>query len=97
MKKSVEGMIIDAKKIWWLKINRKQLRMTPADGATFPYLLKVKYTLNNLDYEKKKMVYWGEANINVGDKVIVTYDEKKTIKSIKLDKKIKEFVNEKIY
>ena len=87
MKKSVEGMIIDAKKIWWLKINRKQLRMTPADGATFPYLLKVKYTLNNLDYEKKKMVYWGNENINVGEKVIVTYDEKKPSKVLSLIKK----------
>lgn len=88
MKKgNIEGTIIDAKKIWWLKINKKQLRMTPADGATFPYLLKVKYTLNNLDYEKKKMVYWGNENINVGEKVIVTYDEAKPSKVLSLIKK----------
>ena len=88
MKKgNIEGIIIDAKKIWWLKINKKQLRMTPADGATFPYLLKVKYTLNNLDYEKKKMVYWGNENINVGEKVIVTYDEEKPSKVLSLNKK----------
>lgn len=88
MKKgNIEGIIIDAKKIWWLKINKKQLRMTPADGATFPYLLKVKYTLNNLDYEKKKMVYWGNENINVGKKVIVTYDEEKPSKVLSLNKK----------
>lgn len=61
--------------------------MTPADGATFPYLLKVKYTLNNLDYEKKKMVYWGNENINVGEKVIVTYDEEKPSKVLSLNKK----------
>jgi hypothetical protein len=88
MKKgNIEGTIIDAKKIWWLKINKKQLRMTPADGATFPYLLKVKYTLNNLDYEKKKMVYCGNENINVGEKVIVTYDEEKLSKVLSLNKK----------
>lgn len=88
MKKgNIEGTIIDAKKIWWLKINKKQLRMTPADGATFPYLLKVKYTINNLDYEKKKMVYWGNENINVGEKVIVTYDEEKPSKVLSLIKK----------
>lgn len=88
MKKgNIEGTIIDAKKIWWLKINKKQLRMTPADGATFPYLLKVKYTINNLDYEKKKMVYWGNENINVGEKVIVTYDEEKPLKVLSLIKK----------
>ena len=86
-KGNIEGTIIDAKKIWWLKINKKQLRKTPADGATFPYLLKVKYTLNNLDYEKKKMVYWGESNINVGDKVIVTYDKEKPSKVLSLIKK----------
>jgi len=88
MKKgNIEGTIIDAKKIWWLKINKKQVRMTPASGATFPYLLKVRYTLNNLDYEKKKMVYWGDANINVGDKVVVTYDEEKPSKVLSLIKK----------
>lgn len=88
MKKgNIEGTIIDAKKIWWLKINKKQLRMTPADGATFPYLLKVKYTINNLDYEKKKMVYWENENINVGEKVIVTYDEEKPSKVLSLIKK----------
>ena len=88
MKKgNIEGTIIDVKKIWWLKINKKQLRMTPADGATFPYLLKVKYTINNLDYEKKKMVYWGNENINVGEKVIVTYDEEKPSKVLSLIKK----------
>jgi len=83
---NAEGTIIKASKLWWIKINTKSFRTSPLDGATFPYLIKVKYNINNIDYIKNKLVYWGNENIQTGDKVIITYDENKPSKILKLSK-----------
>ena len=85
-KYSVEGTIISVKKIWWIKINMKTFRKSYLDGATFPYLIKVKYKINDIDYEKNKIVYWKNEAINVFDKVIVVCDENKPL-NIRLFKK----------
>ena len=70
----VEGTIIKLKKIWWIKINTKAFRTSPLDGATFPYIITVKYTVNDTTYEKNKFVYLGDKEINIGDKLKVVCD-----------------------
>lgn len=86
-KANIVGIIIKAKKIWWVKINRKIVRKSPLDGATFPYLVKIKYKISDKIYEKTKIVYWGNEDINVGDKVIITYAENKPSKILEIRKK----------
>lgn len=85
---NIDGIIIKANKLWWIKINTKAFRKSPLDGATFPHLIKVRYNINNIDYIKNKLVYWKNENIQVGDKVIITYDKKKPSKILKLSKKL---------
>ncbi|MBR6613572.1 MAG: sugar ABC transporter permease [Clostridia bacterium] len=70
----VEGTIIKLKKIWWIKINTKAFRKSSLDGATFPYIITVKYTVNDTTYEKNKFVYLGDKEINNGDKLKVVCD-----------------------
>jgi len=86
-KANIVGIIIKVNKLWWIKINRKMLRKSPLDGATFPCLVKVKYKINNKIYEKTKIVHWENENINIGDKVIVTCSENKPSKILEVRKK----------
>ena len=70
----VEGTIIKLKKIWWIKINTKAFRRSSLDGATFPYIITVKYTVNDTTYEKNKFVYLEDKEINIGKKIKVVCD-----------------------
>ena len=86
-KNSVDGKIIKINKLWWLKINKKSFRTTPLDGATFPYKVKIEYSVNDKKYEKNKIIYWGNDSVNVGDLVVVTYKENNPSMVLKLIKK----------
>lgn len=83
---NVEGIIVKTYKIWWIKINTKVLRTSPLDGATFPYLIKIKYKVNDNYYIKNKLVYWPNDEINIQDKVSVTYNKNKPSKILNLSK-----------
>ena len=85
---SVDGTIIKVIKLWWIKINTKAFRTSFSDGATFPYLIKIEYCINGVIYNKNKLVYWKNDIINIGDKVIVTYNNKRPSRILKLSKKI---------
>ena len=39
--KETNGTIIAASKQWWLKVNRKPIRLHALDDAEFPYIIKV--------------------------------------------------------
>ena len=86
-KNNVDGKIIKINKLWWLKINRKSFRTSPIDGATFPYKVKFEYNVNNRKYEKSKFIYWADDSVNVGDIVVVTYEQNNPSKVFKLIKK----------
>ena len=59
-KANIVGIIIKAKKIWWVKINRKIVRKSPLDGATFPYLVKIKYK-TELSVDGRFLLLWATA------------------------------------
>ena len=82
----VEGIIIKLKKIWWIKINTKAFRTSPLDGATFPYIITVKYTVNDTTYEKNKFVYLGDKEINIGNKIKIILKENDHSKILKIIK-----------
>ena len=44
-----KGTVISVKTQWWLKVNTKAVRFGPLDGATFPHIVKVKYTVDGTD------------------------------------------------
>ena len=43
------GTVISASRQWWLKVNTKPVRMGTMDGATFPYIIKIQYTVDGTD------------------------------------------------
>mgnify|MGYP003235265737 CR=1 FL=1 len=42
MEKETIGTIISVTKQWWLKVNRKSVRIHGMDGADFPYIIEGK-------------------------------------------------------
>ncbi len=81
------GKIIKVKKLWWLKINKKTIRTTTLDGAIFPSSLQVQYNVNDNEYVGKKIVAWDESLTQVGQDVIVSYNEDKPKKILSLRRK----------
>ena len=86
-KNNVDGKIIKINKLWWFKINQKNFRTTPLDGATFPYKVRIEYTVNDRKYERSRFIYWSNDSVNIGDSVIVTYEQNNPLKILKLTKK----------
>ncbi len=75
MQKRTTGTIVSVKKQWWLKVNTKAFRSGPLDGAVFPHVIKVRYTVDGTEYIKRK---WIGAEYPVpaeGAAVQLVYDE----------------------
>lgn len=75
------GTVVTTKKQWWIKINRKPVRMGALDGAEFPYIIKVEYTVNGQVYTRRKWISAGSPVPKVGSMVTVSYDENKPSRS----------------
>ena len=44
------GTVVSVAKQWWLKVNTKPIRLHGLDGAVFPHVIKVKYTVDGIGY-----------------------------------------------
>jgi len=77
MEREIMGTVVSVKRQWWLKINTKPFRKNALDGAIFPHVIKVKYTVDGVEYTRKKWVNAGVACPAVGATVSVIYQEKK--------------------
>lgn len=77
MDKETTGTVISVKKQWWLKINTKNVRMHTFDGAIFPHIIKVEYTVDGQTYAKRKWIGAGYPTPSVGSSVTVLYDGNK--------------------
>lgn len=73
MYQETTGVVISVKKQWWLKINTKPFRMHSLDGATFPCIIKVKYTVDGKEYTKRKWLNAGIPAPQIGRAVTVIY------------------------
>lgn len=81
MDKQTNGTVVSVSKQWWLKVNRKPVRMGAFDGAEFPYIIKVKYTVDGTDYTKRKWINAGKPVPAVGSSVTVMYNSEKPSKA----------------
>lgn len=77
MGKKTFGTVLSAKKQWWLKVNKKPARITALDGATFPYIVKIRYVVNGQEFIKRKWINAGMQVPEIGSQVTVIYDEGK--------------------
>ena len=73
MYKEAMGNVISVAKQWWLKINTKPIRMHALDGAAFPHIIKVQYTVDGTEYVKRKWISAGKPVPAVRDLVKVRY------------------------
>lgn len=81
MEREAIGKVISVKKQLWMKVNTKALRTSPLDGATFPSIIKVQYTVNGREYTKRK---WISSRSNAplpNSEVKVIYREDKPSKA----------------
>lgn len=81
MEKEVLGTVISVSTQWWFKVNTKTVRMGPMDGATFPHIIKVQYTVNGTTYTKRKWVGASTRPPIEGESVRVRYNEDKPSKA----------------
>ena len=81
MNKKATGTVVSVAKQRWLKVNKKPIRAHAFDGATFPHVVKVKYTVNGKDYVKRKWLSAGISVPLVGASVTVFYSEEKPSKA----------------
>ena len=80
MKKKTVGTILSVRRQWWLKINTKPIRTHALDGATFPHIVKVKYTVGECELVRSKWIGAGAPCPKVGDQIMVVYREEKPTK-----------------
>ena len=73
MNKETIGTVISVQKQWWLKINTKPVRTGPLDGAIFPHIIKVQYTVNGRTYFKRKWIGAGLPVPALGTALTVCY------------------------
>ena len=81
MERQTAGTVTAAKKQWWLKVNTKSLRNGPLDGAAFPSIIKVCYTVDGKDFTKWKWIPAGERVPEAGSRVTVRYRSDKPKKA----------------
>lgn len=73
MDKETAGIVLSVAKQWWLKVNTKPVRIHPLDGAVFPHIIKVQYTVDGKTYIRRKWIGPGHPTPRVGDVVKVLY------------------------
>lgn len=73
MDQETKGIVTAAARQWWLKVNTKPVRLHGLDGAAFPYIITVQYTVAGREYTKRKWIHAGRSVPPVGSTVTVLY------------------------
>ncbi|MBE6032885.1 MAG: sugar ABC transporter permease [Clostridiales bacterium] len=73
LNESAMGKVVKVHKCWWLKVNTKPVRAHSFDGALFPHILTVEYSVDGKIYKKRKWVPYDQPAPSVGDTVEVFY------------------------
>ncbi len=72
-----KGTIKKVTKCWWIKVNTKPVRLHALDGAVFPYIMTFTYTVNGIEYKKRKYIGLRADAIGIFGNVDVYYDKEK--------------------
>lgn len=80
MEKQTTGTVVSVKKQWWLKINTKAFRKGTQDGAIYPYVIKVRYTVNGVELIRKKWIGARTPCPEINSEVTVIYQEDRPTK-----------------
>ena len=75
MKRETTGTVISVSKQWWLKVNTKAIRKGTMDGAVFPHIIKVTYSVDGEEYSKRKWISAGAPVPAEGSSVKVIFED----------------------
>ena len=75
MQKKTTGTVVSVKKQWWLKVNTKPIRTGPLDGAEFPHVIRIRYTVDGVEYVRRKWIGAGQPVPPEGSAVSLVYEE----------------------
>lgn len=67
------GTVAAVKKVRWIKIKMKAVRLHPLDGVIFPHIITVRYSVDDSEFSKKKFIRARFAPPRVGETVEVFY------------------------
>lgn len=81
MDKQTTGTVTAVKKHWWLKVNQKPVRVLGTQGATYPYVIKVTYSVDGKEYTKRIWINAGQPIPKIGSDVQVMYNSEKPSKA----------------
>ena len=81
MEKQTIGTVVAVWKQWWLKINTKPARSHMMDGAIFPHIIKIQYTVDGKEYAKFKWINAGQPAPKAGSSIHISYRSDKPSKS----------------
>ncbi len=68
------GRVTMANPCWWLKVNKKTVRLYSTDGATFPNIITFEYKVDGKTYTGKHFVNWNVSCPAEGSSIVVYYD-----------------------
>ena len=71
----IVAVITGVKTCWWIKVNKKVVRLGPLDGATFPHMIYFTYYVDGVEYKGSYCVSYYLKCPNVNDKITVFYDK----------------------
>lgn len=77
MENETFGTVIKVAQQGWLKFNTKPMRAHSLDGSIFPHIIKVKYTVDGVDYTCRKWLNAGDRVPDEGSRVSVRYTVEK--------------------
>lgn len=81
MDKKVIGTVVDIKKQYFFPHASLPKKMSSFDSIIFPYVITVRYTVNGVDYHKKRWVDTRDDVPIMGERVTVLYREDKPEKA----------------
>lgn len=81
MEMKTTGTVVSVTKQWWLKINTKPIRANTWDGAIFPHVIKIKYTVEGQEYVCRKWIPARMSPPSIGAKATVFYHSGKPDKA----------------
>lgn len=73
MEACAKGTVISTNRLWWLKINKKPIRTHLLDGADFPTVITVQYSVSGVNYKKRKFIGVGTSCPKEGEELSVFY------------------------
>ncbi len=74
MEQKTTGKVISASKLWFIKKNTKAVRTHALDGAEFPHMIKLEYTVNAVKYTKRKYIKAGLECPQISEEIPIFYD-----------------------